>query len=539
MINPDFDRKLFEKEFEILEKARADIESDIFNNIDNKLLLDYKTMVSHYEKLLNLTRKIFKISDIQGENLIKRENEIKSLLDNAGQGFLTFGKDLTVDREYSAECIRIFGKKIGNCNILSLLKSEDSNQNEIFAKNFRNIWETADPVLHSESLNQLPEMIKINSLYLTLQPKLIYSNDNKRTNQPLVMLILTDITEKYKAQEQVEYLNYHDKLTGLFNRAYIDAWLENSQPRDNFPLGIIFADMNGMKLTNDVFGHAQGDQLLLKMAQVLLYCCREKDIVARWGGDEFLILLPETDMEGCAKVCEHIKMACKREEGLPLELSVALGIAAQEQPGSSVVHLFGVAEKRMYRNKLLENKETRRKIILAMNEILRTRCYEDDEHIERLKASAAGFAQILGFNAESSEMQNLMLLADLHDVGKVAIPQEILGKPGALLPGEYKIVRGHSETGFRVAQCIGEIAVGEAILALHERWDGQGYPLGIQGQQIPLISRIMAIVVAFDVMTHDQPYRQAMSKEEALGELKKGTGSQFDPIITRMFIDNF
>ena len=537
MISPDFDRKLFEKELQILENARADIEeSEMFKDIDNKLFLDYKTMVLNYEKLLTFTRKVFKISDIQGKNLIMRENAIKNLLDNASQGFLTFGKDLIVDREYSAECIRIFGKKIAKCSIITLLAGEDCKQNQLFSQIFNDIWKTNDISLRRSYLNQLPKMIKINDFYLTLQPKLITLDDNVK-DESLLMLILTDITEKYKAQKQVEFLCYHDKLTGLYNRAYIDIWTDKFKLGEHFPLSVILADINGLKLTNDVFGHAQGDQLLLKLAEVLLRCCRKRDIVARWGGDEFLVLLPETDLEECAKVCDSIKRACIQEKGLPLELSAALGMAVQQNP-DSIVDLFGIAEKRMYRNKLLESKENRRKVIVAMEEIFHTRCFEDKGHIERLKVLVSGFAQLLGFKPESMEMQDLMLFSDLHDIGKVAIPKEILGKPGSLTANEWEIMRSHSEIGFRIAQSIGQMTVGEAILALHERWDGQGYPLGLQGQQIPLISRLLAIVDAFDVMTHDRPYRQAISQEEALRELEDGIGFQFDPVLTRMFIDN-
>lgn len=534
MSGPYFDRNLFEKEIRILEAALAEIAGGELK--DDELLPKYKEMVSNYEKLLVLNQKIFKISDIQAKILINRESEIKNLLDNAGQGFLTIGKELNVKGEYSAECIRIFGRKIGKANILTLLTSEDDEQNKIFAAVLEKIWQTEDEVLQRSYLDKLPGMVKVNECRLTVEYRLVNTNEGGR--EPLLMLILTDVTEKHKAQEILAYLSYHDKLTSLYNRAYIDTWLAKFQPCRHSPLSVIVADVNGLKLTNDVFGHAQGDRLLVQCARVLARSCRKDDIVARWGGDEFLILLPATDAAACAKVCARIKAACAREKGLPIELSVSLGMAVQQRPDTGISDLLKSAEKSMYSNKLRESKQVRRKIIMNMEEILHTRCFEDRGHLTRVKTLAFNFAKYLGFLPGSIEMQNLTLLAALHDIGKAAIPEEILGKPGPLSKDEWKIMQNHSETGFRMAQSIGETAVAEAILALHERWDGRGYPLGLHKEQIPLLARLFAIVHTYDVMTRDRPYRRALSREEALKELEKGGGSQFDPGLTRLFLNN-
>ncbi|GBF34976.1 metal dependent phosphohydrolase [Desulfocucumis palustris] len=534
MIDCDSEKKLFEKELNILETAMAEIEAGGLT--EGELLSNYKSLVMNYKKLLDLTRKIFRINDIQTKNLFRREKEIKNLLDNAGQGFLCFGKDLTVKSEYSAECIRIFGRRIGKANILSLLAGDDFQQNELLAGGLKAVWQTENETLQRLYLDKLPGLVKINESYLTIEYKLIPPDENGLETQ--IMLIITDVSDKYKAEEQVAYLSCHDKLTSLYNRAYIELWTSQMQTGENLPLSVIMADLNGLKLINDVFGHLQGDLLLVKLARVFLDCCRKKDIVARWGGDEFLILLPGTDENACAKVCRRIKAACGQVKDMPIELSVALGSATQHSPGSGISELFKIAEKVMYNNKLLESQKVRRKIIMSMEEILYDRCFEDRGHIERIKILAVNFAKYLGFKAKSVQMRNLNLLAALHDIGKVAIPGEILGKPGPLSAGEWEIMQGHSEIGFRMAQSIGETAVAEAILGLHERWDGQGYPLGLRGEEIPLPARLLAIVDVYDVITHDHPYRQAVSRKEALKEIEKGSGSQFDPELVRLFLDN-
>jgi len=532
MIDRDFQRQLFYKELQVLEQALLDLSKGKYEG--NEFLADYKLIVTNYEKLLTFTRRIFKISDIQAKNLLQRENEIKNILNNAGQGFLTFGRDLIIDREYSAECEKIFRCKINRMNILDLLKSEDEVQNALFAEVFKSVLESTDQEILQQSISKLPKIIKREEHYLSIELKPIppnYEDDNL-----LCMLILTDVTEKHKAQEQVAFLSFHDKLTSLYNRAYIDNWIEEFQPEENFPLSVIMADLNGLKLANDVFGHIQGDMLLKGLAKVLLHCTRRTDIVVRWGGDEFLILLPGTDSLACKKVAERITESCKQQEGLPTELSVSLGMATQKVFAKNISDLFGIAENRMYSDKLQKSKEVRSRLILSIEKELHTRFFEDPGHVERVGHLAFTLAQAAELSPGSLELDNLSLMARLHDIGKVGIPKEILGKGTELTSQEWEIMQRHSEIGFRMAQAIDELVVAKAVLALREHWDGSGYPRGLKGDQIPLLSRLVAIVDAFDVMTHNRPYRLAKSQEEAIEELQQASGKQFDPRLTELFI---
>ncbi|KGK85048.1 diguanylate cyclase [Desulfosporosinus sp. HMP52] len=532
MIERDFQRQLFDKELRVLEQALLDIAEGKYEG--NEFLTDYKLIVANYEKLLTFTRRIFKISDIQARNLLQRENEIKNILNNAGQGFLTFGQDLIINREYSVECEKIFGFKISRLNILDLLRSADEEQNALFAEVFRTVLESTEQEILQQTISKLPKVIKREDQYLSIELKPIppsYEDDNL-----LCMLILTDVTEKHKAQEQVAFLSFHDKLTSLHNRAYIENWLEDLQMEDTFPLSVIMADLNGLKLSNDVFGHIQGDELLIRLAKVLLQCTRKTDIVARWGGDEFLILLPSTDSEACEKVAERIIASCKQQEGLPTELSVSLGMATQKKFTKNISDLFGVAENRMYSDKLLKSKDVRNRLILSVERELHKRFFEDPGHVERVGYLAFNLAKAAELSPGSLDLDNLNLMTRLHDIGKVGIPKEILGKGTELTNQEWEIMQRHSEIGFRMAQSIDELVVAKAILALREHWDGSGYPRGLKGDQIPVLSRLVAIVDAYDVMTHSRPYRPAKSKEEAIQELKQGSGKQFDPSLIDLFI---
>ena len=196
----DSERKLFSGELRILEEAWSNIENQKFQN--NELLGNYKALVLDYEKLLKLTRRIFKISDSQGKSLKRRENEIKNLLDNANQGFLSFGQNLLVNREYSAECIRIFNKKIGGLNVLELLSGENSEQHQFLANTFAKFFSATDLETKRHYLDQLPRTIEINGKYICLECKTMDSGEDEESKD-ILMLIGTDITERKEAEEKL------------------------------------------------------------------------------------------------------------------------------------------------------------------------------------------------------------------------------------------------------------------------------------------------------------------------------------------------
>jgi HD-GYP domain len=190
----------------------------------------------------------------------------------------------------------------------------------------------------------------------------------------------------------------------------------------------------------------------------------------------------------------------------------------------------------MYRNKMLENRSARSSFLNSLEQTLWVRSHETQEHTVRLRHLVIALGQFLGLTPDL--MNNLTLLAALHDIGKIAIPNNILDKDEPLTPEEWEIMKKHPEIGYRIALANPELAhIAEAILHHHERWDGQGYPLGAKGQEIPLISRILAIADSYDVMISGRPYQPGFSQEEALQEIISCAGTQFDPELTLIFID--
>ena len=349
-----------------------------------------------------------------------------------------------------------------------------------------------------------------------------------------VVLVFRDVTEQKQREEEIKFLSFHDKLTGLYNRAFFEEAIINFDKPELLPLSLIIGDVNGLKLSNDIFGHSAGDRLLVKIAAIIRENCRKEDFIARWGGDEFAVILPRTSHQQALAICGQIKEHCNREPNEPIQPSIALGASTKNEAGQDINLVLKQAEDLMYRNKLLEGKSVRNSLIASLEKTLFERSFETEEHAQRMLNIATRIGQSAGLSA--SEQDELNLLAILHDIGKIAIPDNILSKPDQLTHEEWLEMEKHPEIGYRIAQSSPELAhIAELILAHHERWDGSGYPRGIQRDQIPRLARIIAIIDAYDVMTHARPYKAAIGHEQAMREIRRCSGKQFDPALVAIF----
>lgn len=351
-----------------------------------------------------------------------------------------------------------------------------------------------------------------------------------------VVMVFRDVSEEKEHSRQMQFLGYHDPLTGLHNRRYLEKAVARMESEGVTCATVIIADVDGLKITNDVFGHQAGDALLQSVAGLLRRCCPQDALIARWGGDEFVILMPGTGQEEAEAVIGRIKTAEVTIEGINLALSLSLGCACTDAENGDISLAMQQAEKYMYQQKLLNGKSYRNAIISTLLATLYEKSTETQEHSKRLEAYCHAIGRMMGLS--SREMDELSLLALLHDIGKVGINHSILQKPGALTPAEWEEMKRHPEIGYRIAQGTPELAgIADFILSHHERWDGGGYPRGLRAQAIPLICRILAVVDAFDAMTNDRAYRRAASVEEALLEIEQNAGKQFDPQIAMLFIE--
>ncbi|MFW5998502.1 MAG: diguanylate cyclase domain-containing protein [Halanaerobiaceae bacterium] len=347
--------------------------------------------------------------------------------------------------------------------------------------------------------------------------------------------VVRNITNRKKNEEKIKYIGYHDELTGLYNRHYLEESLKRLDSRRQLPLSIIGGDVNGLKLINDAFGHTIGDNLLKTISKILKNCCRQEDIIARWGGDEFVILLPQTTNQEAKKICKRINGFCQDCEENLFQISIALGYATKTKPEQDIEKILKKAEKKVYKNKLVESKKIKSSIINSLEKTLLKKKYETKNHAERLKKLVVKLGKKIDLSRQ--KIDNLILLAGLHDIGKIAISENILTKNDKLTQKEWQIMKKHPEIGYRIAQTSSELSpIAEGILYHHEWWNGSGYPQGLKKEEIPLISRIIALVDAYDVMLRKRPYKKSINKKEAIKEIKRGAGQQFDPVLVEKFL---
>lgn len=525
--------QVFREEEKTLEMAIQFIEELELG--ESEIGKQYKSLVDAYNKLLILTKRIFSISDIQGKALIQKKLEMQNLLDNANQGFLILDHRLDVKKEHSVQCVEIFGKKIADLHIEELFAHTSLQHNPFIVKKLKKAAETEEFEKSVEILRTLPSLVQIRKKYYNIQYKMLQVEDHN-PNIAEIMLILTKIQDTEKKDEQITFLSYHDKLTSLYNRAYMESIIPIIQTEEYMPLSIIFIDMNGLKLTNDVFGHKIGDQYLCRMAQVLRSECKNDDIVARWGGDEFVVLVPKSTEENARILCQKLRDACERAGHKPIKLSASFGCRTCDDCGADFLQAITEAEKDMYSDKTKNKKRNNGELLESVQSFLLSEFQHMPEHIQRVTDLAIKLGERAGITTDSEEMNNLKLLAVFHDVGKAVLPDEIRIKKTKITEQERSVIMSYPEVGYRLAQALENYVLAESLYTIRECWDGSGYPRGLQEDQIPLIARIVSLVEAYDVMTHGAHYKQPMARDYALQEIQKVSGKQFDPDLAEVFI---
>ncbi len=455
------------------------------------------------------------------------EEEYRAIIQATMDGFLVCDTDGNLLRVNDAMC-RLFGY----------------SRNQLLTMNVRQL----EAVRTSEEVDQ--HMLRIiangtdrfeaqyhgnHESILTIEVSCTYLPANGK-----VCAFMRDITERKNKEEEIAHLSYHDLLTGLYNRAFFEEECRRLDTDREMPIAVIMGDLNGLKFTNDVFGHEYGDKLLVAIAGIFRSSLRKSDIVARCGGDEFCVLLPHTREQETMRICEHIHASCKdyREvhaDGI-LQLSISLGYAAKSHTGQALGDILKNAEAMMYRHKMVEHKSMNGSMISSIRNALFEKSHETREHAERLVGLTRTIGSRLSMSQE--ELHELELLSLLHDIGKVLIDDRILMKPDKLTETEWAEIRKHPETGQRIAMASPELApIADDILCHHEWWNGQGYPQGLKEREIPLLARILSIADSFDSMSSDRVFRKGMSRNAAVEEVKFCSGSQFDPEIVKVFLE--
>lgn len=418
---------------------------------------------------------------------------------------------------------------------------------DLIGKRFSSVIYPADNEMIQETLNQVLETGLPVYAEFRCQPangSLIWMETvlnalkNEKGECTGAVLVARDVTLRKEAEEQIHFISLHDSLTGLYNRTYFEQEMLSLEGPDSLPVALMICDLDGLKFINDTLGHRTGDALLLKAAQILNESSSEEITKARIGGDEFALLF-----RCCSRsLVESVYTCIKREaaehnlRAPDLPLAISIGFALRNDATLSMADLFREADNNMYREKLHSQKSGHSGLISSLMQALQERDFVTGAHVGRMEQLVYGMGKSAGFS--HSQLNDLCLFTRFHDIGKVGIPDAILLKTGPLTPDEWDYMRRHSEIGYRIARAATDLQpVAELILKHHEWWNGEGYPLGLKGEEIPLECRIIAIVDAYDAMTSDRPYRQAMPRKAALEELQRCSGTQFDPELVKLFIE--
>lgn len=349
------------------------------------------------------------------------------------------------------------------------------------------------------------------------------------------VVVFRDYTEKKEKQDEIVYLSYHDQLTGLYNRRFFEEEIRRLDTERNLPISIAMVDVNGLKLTNDAFGHIAGDRLLKKVSKLLKTHCRADDIIARIGGDEFVILFPQTSGKETEQIVKRIYAGAKNSYLEQLVISVSIGFSTKKSMEQSITDVFTKAEEYMYRKKLTESQSMRSETIKAILQAVNEKSEREQLHAERVSEISKEIGIMLGVSQDV--LEEIEIAGLMHDIGKIVLDDNLLNKEGDLTEEEYAQMKRHPEGSYHILRSVDSYTkLADYVLSHHERWDGNGYPRGISGEKIPFVSRIIAIADAFEAMTSERPYREKLSEEEALLEIKNNAGTQFDPKIAEIFV---
>lgn len=358
-----------------------------------------------------------------------------------------------------------------------------------------------------------------------------------KINDERIIAIVQNITKHKKAQKTIYQLGIKDILTDSYNRNYFEKYIGDIDSKKDY-YGVLICDIDSLKFINDTLGHSAGDDYLKKVAKILKSNISTGSMVARIGGDEFCAIIYNTTADKLEKLKQNIKNAIsKNDENYSfMEDKLSIGYSLKQNDNEIFKDLMQVADQEMYREKLQHKHSRKSGNVSLLLGFLKLRNFETADHVERLEEYCKMIAEELEFN--ESKMNEILLFAKFHDIGKIAVNDNILLKPGKLTKDEYEEMKKHSDAGFKIAKSLTDIEhIADYIYKHHEWYNGEGYPFGLKGNDIPLECRILSVADAYDAMTNDRPYRKAMSQDEAIEELMKFKGIQFDPKIVDIFIE--
>lgn len=380
------------------------------------------------------------------------------------------------------------------------------------------------------SFDQNLYLIKNNGKTFAVEGSLSAIREGK-DNVVGAVFVFRDVSAKRAKEKKDEFYSQRDPLTALYNRRFFEEKLARLDLPASLPFSLLMIDVNGLKLVNDAFGHQIGDEMLKKIAKVLAASIRQSDIIARIGGDEFVILLPQTNKQKAVKLKERMIAALQKQEIKSLPLSVSCGVGTKKSSSESMQEIFNWAEKQMYREKNAERKMQRMQAFSKIANEFFASYPAQKRHSAQVSLISEKIATALKLSA--ADINQAALAGKFHDLGKMPLSPDIIKNMNDLSPLDQNEYQRHPDIGYNILfNCEEFASLSTIVLAHHENWDGSGYPNGLKGSEIPLLARIVSIANTYDNLINGC----SLKSNQAIAKIQEQAALKFDPQITKALL---